>query len=171
MCVLFYTAYKAKKHYTLNSAITAVCRIPGIFQRTTACYAPDSIGIYGVDLLPQQVSGDDMKIAKHMSARKLVELVRAGNPPVLLDVRTRWEYNCNHVPGAIHMPFWLSFTRVNNLTTPKGETVVVYCEHGPRAGITKFALILAGFTSVLYLEGHMLAWRRAGLPTEKGSTQ
>ena len=101
-----------------------------------------------------------------MPASQLAGHIDSGDPPLLLDVRTRWEYNYSHVPGAIHMPFWKSFTAVYNLSTPRDAMVVVYCEHGPRAGIAKLALLLAGFTRVLYLEGHMQGWRKAGLPTE-----
>ena len=50
--------------------------------------------------------------------------------------------------------------------TPPDEPVVVYCEHGPRAGLAKAALRAAGFREVLYLEGHMSGWKRAELPQE-----
>jgi rhodanese-related sulfurtransferase len=43
---------------------------------------------------------------------------------------------------------------------------VLYCAHGPRAGIAKFALKLSGFDNIVYLEGHMSAWKAAKLPVE-----
>ena len=46
------------------------------------------------------------------------------------------------------------------------QPVVVYCQHGPRAVIAKFALRLAGHTDVRYLEGHMSGWEKTGLPLE-----
>jgi rhodanese-related sulfurtransferase len=42
----------------------------------------------------------------------------------------------------------------------------MYCEHGPRAGIAKLALSLSGFENISYLDGHMTAWRKSGLPIE-----
>jgi hydroxyacylglutathione hydrolase len=105
-------------------------------------------------------------MAKHMPASKLAGLIDSGDPPLLLDVRSRWEYNYSHIPGAMHMPFWKSFTAVYNLSRSRDAMVVVYCEHGPRAGVAKLALLLAGFSRVLYLDGHMQAWRKAGLPTD-----
>ena len=49
-----------------------------------------------------------------------------------------------------------------------GQPVVLYCEHGPRAGMARAQLWLAGVKPVAFLEGHMIAWKRDGLPVETG---
>lgn len=103
----------------------------------------------------------------HITGKQLAALIAEGNPPAIIDVRSTAEFRKGHVPGAIHMPFWLSFARADELTIPRNQPVVVYCAHGPRAGVAKFALKRNGFTHVLYLEGHMSAWHRAGLPEAK----
>ena len=110
--------------------------------------------------------GEDMNRQTHMPASALEQLIKSGNPPTIIDVRSSYEFNQGHVPGAIHMPFWQSLSQADDLTAPKDKTVVVYCAHGPRAGIGKFALRRAGFTHILYLEGHMTAWKKAGRPVE-----
>jgi len=102
----------------------------------------------------------------HMTATELNTLVQSGHPPVIVDVRSGREYRAGHVPGAIHLPFWLAFARADEIDAPKDELVVVYCAHGPRAGLGKAALLLEGFTQVRYLQGHMSGWYRAGLPVE-----
>ena len=56
--------------------------------------------------------------------------------------------------------------RADDLDYPQEATVVVYCEHGPRASLARFALQRRGFQRVLYLQGHMSGWKKAGLPTE-----
>ena len=107
----------------------------------------------------------------HISAIELEQLIRQGTAPTIIDVRSSREYQAGHVPGAIHIPFWSALFRVNEIGAPKDEPVVVYCAHGPRAGFGKFALIRAGFTQVLYLDGHMSGWNKTGLPAEKGQKQ
>ena len=91
----------------------------------------------------------------------------AGPGPVVIDVRTHDEYARGHVPGALLMPIHTFPTDLQRLSVDKSQPIVVYCELGPRAGVAKAALRLAGYTEVFYLEGHMRAWRESGLTVEK----
>ena len=101
-----------------------------------------------------------------MTGKELAARLAAGTAPAVIDTRSRWEFNKGHVPGAIPMPFWQAFSRANDLTLPRDQPVVVYCELGPRAGIARYALRRADFRQILYLDGHMAAWRKAGLPID-----
>ena len=96
----------------------------------------------------------------------LLAAIDTGTAPVIVDVRTRREYEAGHVPGAIHVPFYALLVRPDDVPGPRERPVVVYCEHGPRAGMARLALRLAGFTDVRYLDGHMAGWKRRGLPVE-----
>lgn len=111
-----------------------------------------------------------MKSPKRMSAGELDRLITSGNAPVIVDVRSVYEYRKGHIRGAIHMPFWRSFFLADELSAPRNRPVIVYCQHGPRAGIGKFALKLAGYADVRYLDGHMSGWETAGLPLETASS-
>lgn len=102
----------------------------------------------------------------YMQKNELVTQIKSGKAPVIVDVRSTSEYQAGHVPGALHIPFWTAFTTDKMDSYKKENLVVLYCEHGPRAGIAKLALKLSGFDSVSYLDGHMTAWRAAGLPME-----
>lgn len=102
----------------------------------------------------------------HIGQQELLEAITAGNPPVIVDVRSQWEYDAGHVPGAIHVPFWWAFSPAQLQQVKPEEPLVVYCAHGPRAGIAKFALFLSGYDNIRYLEGHMTAWKEAGLPLQ-----
>jgi rhodanese-related sulfurtransferase len=102
----------------------------------------------------------------HISQDDLLRAIGAGDAPAIVDVRTRRAFDKGHVPGALHIPFWAMAWRTSQVPTSPEEPVVIYCEHGPRAGLAKAALRAAGFREVLYLEGHMSGWKRAGLPQE-----
>jgi rhodanese-related sulfurtransferase len=92
----------------------------------------------------------------------LLASIGAGTAPVIVEVRTRREYEAGHVPGAIHVPFYMLLVRQDDIPGPREQPVVVYCEHGPRAGVARFALRLTGFTDVRYLDGHMSGWKERG---------
>jgi hydroxyacylglutathione hydrolase len=112
-------------------------------------------------------AGAETEAPLPMTPKELYSRIEQGNPPRILDVRTRYEYQQGHVPGAIHMPFWSVPWRASRLAASQDEPVVVYCAHGPRAGLARAFLRLRGFDEVLYLKGHMTAWSEAGLPEEK----
>ena len=116
--------------------------------------------------VPVATAADDVD-RTHISATELEQLINQGTAPAIIDVRSSYEYRAGHIPGAIHIPFWSALFRVDEINAPKDEPIVVYCAHGPRAGLGKFALIRAGYTEVLYLDGHMTGWYKAGLPVEK----
>ncbi|MCK5666959.1 MAG: rhodanese-like domain-containing protein [Thiotrichaceae bacterium] len=102
----------------------------------------------------------------HIKQTDLLALLQSEPPPVIIDVRSTMEYKSGHIPYAQHIPFWQSFTSDALDDTEKQQALIIYCEHGPRAGIAKFAYYLAGFENIRYLEGHMTAWRAAELPME-----
>ena len=85
---------------------------------------------------------------------------------MMLDVRSAREFAAGHVPDARHLPFWSPLVRTPRLDVPPGETLVLYCGHGPRAWIAAAALRARGFRNVRLLRGHMRAWMAAGKPLE-----
>ena len=103
----------------------------------------------------------------HMSHGKLLMMIESGSAPTIIDVRSEGEYKSGHIPKAIHIPFISAYSYKDSIPTDIEEPLVLYCEHGPRAGIAKFGLSLAGFKKILYLEGHMTSWKKANLPMEK----
>ena len=99
---------------------------------------------------------------------QLMDAIANGTAPVIVDVRTGGEYESGHVPGAIHIPFYSLWSRADQISAPKHDTIVVYCAHGPRAGFAKFALWTLGYDRVAYLDGHMSSWKKRGLPMNTG---
>lgn len=101
-----------------------------------------------------------------MDARRLDELIRAGAAPLILDVRSRREFEAGHVPGALHVPFW----RAGSAPIPAApdDAIVIYCGHGPRAAAARALLRGRGFRRIACLSGHMAGWRRSRLPEAGG---
>jgi len=97
----------------------------------------------------------------------LLARIETGQAPLVLDVRSKVEYADGHVPGAVHVPFWLLPFRWLRFADRRDEAVVVYCGHGPRAWTAARYLRRRGFRAVIELEGHWSAWRRQRLPVVK----
>lgn len=83
---------------------------------------------------------------------------------LILDVRSKREFDRGRVPGARHLPFWRAGAAP--IDAAPGEAITVYCGHGPRAWIARALLRSRGFRDVRLLAGHMRRWKKDGKPLE-----
>jgi phage shock protein E len=98
---------------------------------------------------------------------QLVTRINSGQAPTLIDVRTPEEFRAGHIPGAINIPLQEFEQSFDELSAYKDREAVLYCESGMRASHGGGWLESQGFDQLRYLDGHMGAWRRAGLPSEQ----
>jgi rhodanese-related sulfurtransferase len=90
---------------------------------------------------------------------------------VLVDIRTPREHRGGHPPGTRLVP-WGGMKRgfvskVAEVVDPSQEVLVI-CESGYRSVPASHALRDAGYSSVFNVLGGTYAWRRQGLPWERG---
>jgi rhodanese-related sulfurtransferase len=104
--------------------------------------------------------------AMNITRDELLSQIMTEKPPLVVDVRSQHEYNRDHVPGAVHIPFYSIGSGLKDLGYPKTDHVVLYCEHGPRSGIAGISLYLSGYEKVYSLEGSMRGWRKNEFPIE-----
>jgi rhodanese-related sulfurtransferase len=87
-------------------------------------------------------------------------------PPVLLDARTREEFDVSHLEGAVPAP-----DRDAALEALAGEPpdreIVVYCSVGWRSARLAEELAARGFGRVRNLEGAIFRWANRGLPLHR----
>jgi len=102
-----------------------------------------------------------------MKANKLLKRIESKSAPVIIDARTGIEFKRGHVPGASNAPPRKILLKTANLPKAKDTEIVVYCEHGQRAWIAKKLLAARGYTNTSLLEGHLMDWKKDGLPLEK----
>lgn len=102
-----------------------------------------------------------------ISQNNLMERLTTEQAPPLIDVRTPEEYRAGHIPGAINIPLQQFQQRFAELSVYRDKEVVMYCESGMRASRGGGWLESQGFQELRFLDGHMGAWREAGLPTER----
>jgi hydroxyacylglutathione hydrolase len=113
-------------------------------------------------LLIMQACSNNAKT--HITQSALLQQMQESSAPVIIDVRSEYEYQAGHIPAALHIPFWKTFNTEQLQSYSTTQPLVLYCEHGPRAGIAKWGLSMQGFENIRYLQGHMSAWRKADLP-------
>lgn len=101
-----------------------------------------------------------------ISQQDYLEAVKSPNNIVLLDVRSKEEYNEGHVPGAINISHNTIKDNLNLLKQHKNSTVIVYCRSGRRAAFAENILAENGFTNLQHLTGDMNGWLKANLPVE-----
>ena len=76
----------------------------------------------------------------------LKELVKKPDT-VLVDVRSPWEYESEHLPGAQNIPLEELPSRVNEFSSIH-KPVVLYCRSGNRSGMALNILKQNGITDV-----------------------
>ena len=104
--------------------------------------------------------------AATITREDLLRQMQEGTAPLIVDVRSQAEYDRDHLPGALHIPFYTISSGLGKIGRLKSEPLVLYCEHGPRAGIAGFSLFFSGYDTVYSLEGHMKGWRKSSFPIE-----
>ena len=102
-----------------------------------------------------------------MDQGQLLDRLTDEQAPPLIDVRTPEEYRSGHIPDAINIPLQDFQRRFAELSAYRDREVVLYCETGARASHGGRWLESRGFEELRFLDGHMGAWREAGLPSER----
>lgn len=88
----------------------------------------------------------------------------ANQEALLLDVRSPGEYaHDGHIAGSRLLPLDSLSARSSEL--PRDRTIICVCRSGGRSRVACETLTKQGFAQVINLRGGMIAWKRAGLPT------
>lgn len=101
---------------------------------------------------------------REFSVEEVIEIVRTGEGPVLIDARSHREYLEGHIPTALNVPHKETWGRVEELRRFADRGIVFYCAQGVRSRIAAEGLIGEGFPKVGMMRGHLREWKRRGLP-------
>lgn len=80
---------------------------------------------------------------------------------LLLDVRTKAEFEAGHIANAINIPVDEIRDRMQEL--PSSQPIYIYCEAGLRGYLAQRILRQSGFETVANLSGGYLSWKAATL--------
>jgi rhodanese-related sulfurtransferase len=97
-----------------------------------------------------------MSLPPNLSPVQLKQLLDAGHPLILLDVREPEEVALVRIDGALHIPMGEIPARLHELDAE--ADIVVYCHHGIRSANVAVFLKQRDFPSVANLSGGIDAW-------------
>ncbi len=98
-------------------------------------------------------SGGGKNLIKAEEAKTLM-----GKPDVVLvDVRSKAEYQSGHINGAILLPLPQVGVDAEKALGSKDKTVIVYCQSGSRSKLAAMLLRRKGYQTVYDLGG-IIAW-------------
>lgn len=99
----------------------------------------------------------------------LRRMMEGGERFTLLDVRSRSDYDREHIKGARSMPLDDIESRAPATLKPD-EDIIVYCDSFVCSASISAAKLLArmGYKKVRDYKGGLREWKQAGLPTESG---
>lgn len=86
-------------------------------------------------------------------------------PPLIIDVRSGYEFKSAHIKNAVHIPFYSILWNKKRLPGDYKEPIILTCEHGPRAIMARRLLWIIGYRNIRLLKGHMTEWKKNRLPT------
>jgi rhodanese-related sulfurtransferase len=92
--------------------------------------------------------------SKTVTSSEASSLIKDG--AILVDVRTKEEYDEKHITGAVNIP--LSEIEDGNIEYDKNTAIIVYCRSGNRSSSAAKKLIALGYTNVYDL-GSINNWK------------
>ena len=90
------------------------------------------------------------------------EKLRTEKKHIVVDVRTKKEFDAGHIPGAVNIDVNSPDFLEQVAKLDKGKTYLVHCASGGRSVTACKKLAPAGFEHLVNLEGGYKAWEKAG---------
>jgi len=117
--------------------------------------------------LPSVATDEEPNEVVDIRPSQLRSMERGERPPLLLDVRTIYEFDAGHIPGAINIPHTEIEGRLQEIQAGADHGVVLYCMRGPRARVGEDTLRELAIGPLFHLDGGFLAWKKAGYEVAK----
>ena len=95
---------------------------------------------------------------KRISMDEAKTLMEKEEEYILLDVRTKGEYESGYIPGAINIPLSDIDEKIISFLPDKSQMILVYCRSGNRSREASDKLSKLGYSNVLEIGG-INAWK------------
>lgn len=93
----------------------------------------------------------------NITAEEAKKLMDSEEGCIILDVRTREEYDQGHIPGAVLIPNTEIEAKAADLLPDKEQLILVYCRSGRRSKLAAQSLADLGYTNIREFGG-ILDW-------------
>lgn len=113
------------------------------------------------------IAGDNYSDVTVKKAAEMIKQASEKAPIVILDVRTKGEFNSGHLNNAINIDVKSSSFKEKVSKLEKDKTYLVYCRSGKRSKMAQNIMKELRFKKVVNMLGGFMAWEKAGLPFGK----
>jgi phage shock protein E len=86
------------------------------------------------------------------------KLLQGNEDILIIDVRTKEEYNLGHIEGAILIPYDEIESKIEDLSEYKNKDILVYCRTQNRSNIAVQILQENGFTKIYQMVDGYSNW-------------
>lgn len=90
------------------------------------------------------------KLISYIEAK---DMIKENPTAILLDVRSKQEYDEYHLEGAICIPTFEIETKLSKIIENKNQVIITYCQSGARSKKAVRMLTKLGYTNVYEIEG------------------
>lgn len=108
-----------------------------------------------------------LKHVREVSIQTVHERLARGETFYLIDVREESEWQCGHLPQAVHIGRGVLERDIEARIPDTGAEIVLYCGGGYRSALAAESLQKMGYTNVWSMAGGFRGWREAGLPVAR----
>ena len=105
----------------------------------------------------QAMENDREAVYMNITAEEAKRIMDSEEGYIILDARTREEYDQGHIPGAIVISHEEIPEKAEDVLTDKDQLILVYCRSGRRSKIAAEALVELGYTNIMEFGG-ILDW-------------
>ena len=113
--------------------------------------------IFAVLLLLTGCGAEDAPTYRQVSSDEAAAMMASESDYLILDVRTREEYEQGHIPGAVCVPNESIGSGELSTLPRKDQPILVYCRSGNRSKQAAQKLADAGYTNIVEFGG-ILSW-------------
>ena len=96
----------------------------------------------------QDKENDQGAVYMNITAEEAKQIMDTEDGYIILDVRTREEYDEGHIPGATQISHEEIAEKAEDVLTDKDQMILVYCRSGRRSKIAAEALVELGYTNI-----------------------
>lgn len=97
-----------------------------------------------------------------VSAAQVKADLDAGKKIILLDVRSKEEFDAGHLPNAMHVSRGLLEFKIGRAIPDKNANIVLYCRTGARSAMATHVLNQMGYVNAKNMAGAFKEWGTAG---------
>ncbi len=113
------------------------------------------------------IAAEDYRDVTVKKATEMIEQMSADASIVILDVRTKGEFNSGHLNDALNIDIKSASFKEKISRLDKDKTYLVYCRSGKRSKVAQGIMKELHFKKAINMLGGFIAWQKSGQPFSK----